>query len=450
MKTRTREHHVVAARSGAPELVYDLERTLVFAVADAPGGDGPTLQDCLRANLVTSAAAPPPFFPAASFAVDHVSLDISGACNMACTYCFEEDIGARRGKMSPETLDRTIETIFGAAGDRLAFDFASGEPLTSFPMLAAAVGKIERKAAVSGRRVSFGLTTNATLVSQKTADFLAEHAFKVKVSLDGPPELHDVNRPMLGGQPSYRRVIRGLELLSRRLPRSALTVNTVVHPDGALGWLWDWVKRLPVGTWVTVPVGERAGPPAQAAIARRRRDLERVADEIACAVERGISVVAYDALTKVVRKLAVPAPTARFCGAAGSFLGVRSDGQVYPCLRQLGLEEHRLGDVISGLDDRLRRRYLGEYAKPVDRRSGCRSCWARYLCGGGCYADSIVYGDDPAAPLESHCPFFRLEIETAIRLFGRLRSSAPMAVVDLFGPQTRAEVEHRLALAEVG
>jgi uncharacterized protein len=450
MTVRTREHHVVAARSGAPELVYDLERTLVFALADA-AGDGTPLQDCLLVNdIVTTAAAPPPFVPAASLVVDHVSLDISGACNMACAYCFEADIGARRGKLSPETLDRTVETIFGQAGDRLAFDFASGEPLTSFPTLVEAVGKIERKAAATGRRVSFGLTTNATLISEKTADFLADHAFDVKVSLDGPPELHDANRPMLGGQPSYRRVMRGLDLLSRRLPRSALTANTVVHPEASLGRLWDWAKGLPVGTWVTVPVGERAGAPAQAAIARRRRDLERIADEIACAVERGMRVVAHDALIKVVRKLAVPAPTARFCGAGGSFLGVRSDGQVYPCLRQLGLEEHRLGDVVAGLNDRLRRRYLDAYAKPVDRRSECRSCWARHLCGGGCYADSIVYGDDPVAPLTSHCPFFRLEIETAIRLFDRLRSSAPMAVVDLFGLRMRAEVEHRLALAGVG
>lgn len=452
MTARMREHHVVATRSGAPALIYDVERTLVFAV-DTPGDDdAATLKDCLAANeLVTSAAEPPPFIAAASFAVDHVSLDTSGTCNMACTYCFEDDIGARHGKMSPATLAQTVETIFGAAGAgrHIAVDFASGEPLTAFPFLQEAVGTIERKASTGGRRVSFGLTTNATLVSAKIADFLADHAFKVKVSFDGPPEIHNVNRPMLGGQESYQRVMHGLDLLSKRLPRNALTVNTVVHPDAALGWLWDWAKTLPIGIWVTVPVGERASPLSQASIERRRRDLERIADEIACAVERGAAIVAYDSLTKVVRKLAVPAPAARFCGAGGSFLGVRSDGQVYPCLRQLGLEEHRLGDVAGGLDDRLRARYVGKYLQPVDRRSGCRACWARYLCGGGCYADSIVYGDDSAAPLGSHCPFFRLEIETAIRLFDRLRTSAPMAIVDLFGAQARAVVDQRLTLAEV-
>ena len=433
---RTREHHVITGRDGRPELLYDLERTQVFSIA--PGGRS----DAARAietslidhEVVTSSPRPRPFVPSAQMAVEDVTLDIAGVCNMGCTYCFEADIGARRGSMTASTIDATIDLVFSKASDAgLVVQFASGEALTAFPRVVDAVQKFRRRAELAGVRLSFALTTNATLVTPEVAAFLADHRFKVKVSLDGPPEIHDRNRPMLGGQPSYQRVMQGLALLADRLPKAALTLNTVVRPDSSLGLLWDWVRSLPVGAWVTIPVGERLGCALPEQVERRRRDLERIADEIACAYETGREILEYEPLIKVVRKLAMPAPAVRYCGAAGSFIGVRSDGGVYPCLRQLGVEDHRIGDVWNGLDDSRRRDYLGDYAAPVDRRRGCNSCWARYLCGGGCYADSIVYGDDPRAPLGVKCTFIRLEIETALRLFDRLRASAPLAIVDLFG-----------------
>jgi uncharacterized protein len=200
-----------------------------------------------------------------------------------------------------------------------------------------------------------------------------------------------------------------------------------------------------VGAWVTIPVGEHFGCVSPAQAERRRRDLERIADEIASAYEAESEILEYEPLIKVVRKLAMPAPTVRYCGAAEGFIGVRSDGGIYPCLRQLGVEDHRIGDVWTGLDDSKRRGYLRDFAAPVDRRLSCDSCWARYLCGGGCYADSIVYGDDPSAPLGVHCIFFRLEIETALRLFDRLRASSPLAIVNLFGKEMRATFEDQLA-----
>ena len=351
---RTREHHVITGRDGRPELLYDLERTQVFSIA--PGGRS----DAARAietslidhEVVTSSPRPRPFVPSAQMAVEDVTLDIAGVCNMGCTYCFEADIGARRGSMTASTIDATIDLVFSKASDAgLVVQFASGEALTAFPRVVDAVQKFRRRAELAGVRLSFALTTNATLVTPEVAAFLADHRFKVKVSLDGPPEIHDGNRPMLGGQPSYQRVMQGLALLADRLPKAALTLNTVVRPDSSLGLLWDWVRSLPVGAWVTIPVGERLGCALPEQVERRRRDLERIADEIACAYETGREILEYEPLIKVVRKLAMPAPAVRYCGAAGSFIGVRSDGGVYPCLRQLGVEDHRIGDVWNGLDD---------------------------------------------------------------------------------------------------
>ena len=445
---RTPEHHVLADIDGRPTLVYDLERTQVFPVIRGRQvHDAQAVAACLREyEVVTASSQPRPAPVPPPLAIADVCLDIAGTCNMGCKYCFEADIGARRGPMSERTVDATIEAIFARA-DRagLIVQFASGEALTAFPLLTKVVEKFVQRARAADVPLTFGLTTNATLITPAIAAFLAEHAFRVKVSLDGPPGLHDGSRPMLGGQPSYERVTRGLALLVEHLPKTALTVNTVVHPESSLGALWQWARALPVGTWVTIPMSARAGSVTPAQLEQWRCDLETVADDIASAYEGGREIIGYDPLLNVVRKLAAPAPMARYCGAAGSFIGVRSDGDIYPCLRQLGLDAHRIGDVGRGLDDSKRREYLRDFAPPVDRRPACRACWSRYLCGGGCYADSIVYGEEPSAPLADHCAFFRLQIETGLRLYDRLRHSAPLAIIDLFGKQVRADFERQVA-----
>lgn len=93
----------------------------------------------------------------------------------------------------------------------------------------------------------------------------------------------------------------------------------------------------------------------------------------------------------------------------------------------------RSGAVFDGIDDGARVDYRSREAAYVDSRPGCRACWARYLCGGGCYADSVVYGQDKLHPKVEHCSYWRAEIAQAIRFYHRLRVSDPLYALVLFG-----------------
>lgn len=68
-----------------------------------------------------------------------------------------------------------------------------------------------------------------------------------------------------------------------------------------------------------------------------------------------------------------------------------------------------------------------------DASATIRDCWARYLCGGGCYADSTVYGPNKLEPQTQHCPFWRAEIEQSIRFYRRLIAADPTYCLRLFG-----------------
>lgn len=431
-------------------MIYDLERTLVIEVpkrfrnriptALATGVWGPALTRWFADETLLTSDARTHWAEGSAPALPEVtdfSIDMSGACNLGCTYCFENEIGSRIGPMQEETALASLDFIFGraSASPRIVLHFGSGEPLLRFDLLQKIVAEADRRGKGSGRKVTYELTTNATLVTEEIASFLEAHPFNVRVSCDGPPSLHDAFRPFRGGQSSYSVVEKGLKLLLAHLP-DRLTVNSVLSGGTRLSALWGWAKEIGVRRYHVIKVGAEVESDLalrEEALRDFRSDLLGICDDLYADLEGGRVPIDYQPITKIVRRLMIPEPITRFCGVAGSYLGVASNGKVYPCFRHLGLPEYDLGDIRRGVDDAKRRAFLGREAADVDSRPVCKECWARYLCGGGCYADSTVYGPQRLAPQVQHCPFWRTEIDVAIRFYDRLLAADPTYCLRLFG-----------------
>lgn len=448
-------HPLIEIDDGSCPLLYDLERTFIIEVpvefrfrinpAFKTGDlDEALVEWLMHEDLLTSekprdwAQGTQPDIPQ----LTDVSLDMSGACNLGCVYCFENDIDSRVGPMLDETAMASLDFVFKKTegAPRIALHFGSGEPLMRFDLLERIVAEANRRAEASGQEISYELTTNATLVTQEIAKFLCDHPFNVRVSCDGPSHLHNKFRPFHRGQNSYFAVEKGLRWLLEYLPER-LTVNSVLSGGTRLSELWAWAKELRLRHYHVIKVGAYADSDInirEIELRDFRTDLELVCDDMVADLEVGRIPIDYQPVTKVVRRLMLPEPITRFCGVAGSYLGVASNGKVYPCFRHLGLKQYDLGNIWHGVDNEKRQHFLGHEAADVDSRPVCEECWARYLCGGGCYADSTVYGSDKLKPQVQHCPFWRTEIEMAIRFYDRLRRTNPIYCLSLFGDDADA------------
>ncbi len=66
-----------------------------------------------------------------------------------------------------------------------------------------------------GRRIGNCIQTNGTLLTPEWCRFFKESGFLMGVSIDGPQEFHDEYRRSATNQPTFYKVMRGIDLLNK-------------------------------------------------------------------------------------------------------------------------------------------------------------------------------------------------------------------------------------------
>jgi uncharacterized protein len=323
--------------------------------------------------------------------------------------------------MSNETARGAVDRLIveSAPGSELVVGFMGGEPLLNRELIQFTVAYAEGAAAATGHTVRFSITTNATLVTSEDARLFAEHPFQVAVSMDGPPPVHNRQRSLMGGRTSYERVRRGVETLilagkPRHLSARATVTPRVPDLPGGLQHLLD----LGFDSVGFAPVLISPDP----RLAFTDADFgELLAQMIACAeltkrallARRSHSFSNFEtALAELERGSHRPYP----CGAGAAYLSVNADGSLYACHRTVDDPRFEMGHIASGSDVERRRAHLE--SRHVDKQAPCKDCWARYLCGGGCYHEVENRG-------RVACDYIRGWLSYCIAAYAELRESCP-------------------------
>ena len=122
-------------------------------------------------------------------------------CNETCVYCHASraDLGATDTDMSQETARRAVELILQTTSPDVTIEFQGGEPLVRFDLVRAIVEQALELNVQAGKRLQFALVSNLALMDDQMLEFLLEHRVQVCTSIDGPPQLHNRQRILPGG-----------------------------------------------------------------------------------------------------------------------------------------------------------------------------------------------------------------------------------------------------------
>jgi uncharacterized protein len=135
-------------------------------------------------------------------------------CNLACKYCFE---GSRKGKfyMTRETANLFIDFVKNnvlSNKEEIKIIFYGGEPLLSTELIIYISEKLKSLAEASGKRYSFSLITNGTLLIPDVVKELTPFGLtSADITLNGPKNIHDIFRPFKSWKGSFDTIVRNVK-----------------------------------------------------------------------------------------------------------------------------------------------------------------------------------------------------------------------------------------------
>ncbi len=317
---------------------------------------------------------------------------VSAVCNLDCSYCFYLDreadpyqaLPGRR--MTPETLERLVETYLFYSYPSGVFVFQGGEPtLAGLPFFEKVV-ELQKRYGRRGQSVSNAIQTNGILLDDAWCALLKEYKWMAGISLDGPEPMHDRYRVNKGGAGTWRHVMRGLEALQKnRVEFSALCVLSQANVEKPRE-VYRFFRSLGVDSIQYIPLSEFDGKgqplPFTITAGQYGRFLLETF-ELWWPERRRVRIRYFD---NIAEALAGQKPGAcTMHETCDSYAVVEYNGDVYPC--DFFVEKDwRLGNVeIDSWAEIARRQKRYRFAsKKTIAHPECAACEYQSICHGGC------------------------------------------------------------------
>ena len=187
-------------------------------------------------------------------------------CNLACEYCYYLEkkrlyskIGNEKFIMSDELLEKfTEQYILSQTQPEILFTWHGGEALMRPISFYKHALELQRKYG-RGRHIENCIQTNGTMLTDEWCRFFKENNWLVGVSIDGPQEFHDEYRKNRQGLPSFRKVMKGIELLNKHgVEWNVMAVINEYNADYPLEF-YNFFKKINCRYIQFTPVVERVG-----------------------------------------------------------------------------------------------------------------------------------------------------------------------------------------------
>lgn len=420
---------VLAGRTDAERIVYAPLRRLAFTVNTVGGRAIDAIRLTQSASQVSAtflrrlgdlglfeelpdAPAPVASETAGDYQPTSVTLFLTGQCNLHCSYCYAHG-GETESMMSWETARAALDFVIDnavATGERSVkvIFHGDGEPTMAWLVMERSIAYTEERCVREGVGCSFESGLNG-IVSESRVRWLASKLSNITISVDGPPDIQDAQRP----------------LASEARPSSSLVERTlrVLDETGANYGIRCTVTRLSVSRLPEV-VGYLCG------VSQTRLLMIEPAFAAGRALESGESVPDPGAFVRgflnarlIARRYGrrllfsgarADQITNRFCGAVTGAFNLTQDGRITSCYEVFSPNDDRISHFEIGAYDSRVRGFWVDRAKiasaarwAASRKLACQSCFARYHCAGDCAAKLALDGDPGTSVNPARCYVIR-------------------------------------------
>ncbi len=139
-------------------------------------------------------------------------ISVTDRCNLDCIYC-HPNANPQMDQMDQDMADDVLDFIFNTPTKSKQIILQGGEPLLNFNLVQYIYEESKRRSEEKKIRLRFSFGTNLTLMDEDIAKEIKKMGIIPCTSLDGPKELHDQQRPYIGGRGSYEDVVYWIKTL---------------------------------------------------------------------------------------------------------------------------------------------------------------------------------------------------------------------------------------------
>lgn len=359
---------------------------------------------------------------------------IGPICNLDCKYCFylEKEVlypDVSKWAMPDDVLETYVRQYIEAQPtNTVNFAWQGGEPTLLGVDYFRKVVELQKKYH-NGKTIENALQTNGILLNDAWGEFLSDNKWLIGISIDGPREVHDAYRVDKGGQPTFDRVMRGMEVLQKH--QVLFNTLTTVHRANSRYPLevYRFLRNNGSGYMQFIPIVERiTQSTTQHGLSLVSPDFADKATVAPWSVEpkqygRFLCSIFDEWVRKDVGQafvqifdvslemwMGMEASLCVFRKTCGSALAMEHSGDVYSC-DHFVYPENKLGNVMEAalatlVNSPQQKKFGADKNDTLPKY--CQQCEVRFACNGECPKHRFATTPDGEPGLNYLCAGYKM------------------------------------------
>ena len=262
---------------------------------------------------------------------------VTHRCNYRCRYCYVKPI-LSNCDLSIETAQEILNFIAQTIDPKqeLIINFHGGEPTLNFSVIKYIV---ETVPSMVGNKVLFGMTTNGSMLTKESIEYLSKHfKYNLSISIDGDEHTQTFNRIPITKVPKYNVILENALLLQRKTGRvrARMTFDRENVAD-----LFSNLKFMIESGFRSIVISPNIyrSDWKEEEFAEVSEQLKRVKQYVQTNNIEGVSLYDIENTFSELSK----------CTACESYFNFDVDGLIYPCSFVVGQQDFVVGNAASGL-----------------------------------------------------------------------------------------------------
>jgi|GEM_PF-617931 len=340
-----------------------------------------------------------------NFNVQGIWLGLTHSCNMSCDYCFEQDSAMyNKAKMNLITAKKAIDFLAENSKEpTLKIIFFGGEPLLEYELIKKIVSYCRKFETKLNKKFSFTMTTNATLLDSQKMEYFSKEKIGIMISFDGNAEMNCYRR-MSDKTESFSRVYKNVKELINKYDISIRATLSDKNDDYNKCHAFFKEELNCKNLLVSECSGNRFWN-SKSKYKLKKRYINSITkasnlNEIPSNIRNEIMSISSG--TKWNYN----------CGTGITWFYISPEGNIFPCNRVINTkQEIMFGNIKSGIDIGKVKEFIN--LTSVNNSARCKKCWAKHLCGGGCYGEKIEANQSYTKPYKLFCDFKKFKIKAS-------------------------------------